>query len=193
MKKVSTLLLLFLLLTLGAKEYFVSTDGKDTNPGTAERPFATFAKALSVMQGGDSMNIFPGVYHQAIEAALIRTSPTKQTAIRAVYPGTVLLRGDVDAPKFTKVPGRAFTYVCDWSGPVETVYERNSLMAYQLRNNYTGFDFERGVWYYDKKKKKLYVVTGNGASPEEHYLTITTIVCCRCCATPRVVCLHIKC
>lgn len=175
MKKFSTLFLLFLFLTLGAKEYFVATDGKDTNPGTAERPFATFAKALSVMQGGDSMNIFPGVYHQAIEAALIRTSPTKQTAIRAVYPGTVLLRGDVDAPEFTKVPGRAFTYVCDWSGPVETVYERNSLMAYQLRNNYTGLDFERGVWYYDKKKKKLYVVTGNGASPEEHYLTISTI------------------
>lgn len=166
---------LFLTSLLGAADYFVSPQGKDTDPGTAARPFATFAKALAVMKGGDSMNILPGVYYQAIEGAMIRTSPTKKTYIRAVFPGTVLLRGDVDAPAFQKLPGTAFTYVCDWAGPVETVFERDSLVSYVLKNSYTGLDFERGAWYFDKKAKKLYVVTTDGRSPRDHYLTISRI------------------
>lgn len=175
MKQLFFFLTCLLAFTLSAADYFVSPTGKDSNPGSAERPFATFKKALSVMKGGDSMNILPGVYHQAIEAAQIQTSPTKKTYIRAVFPGTVLLRGDVDAPRFTKVPGTLFTYVCDWAGPVETVNERDSLVTYLLRNDYASLDFERSAWFHDKKNKKLYVVTSDGASPDEHYLTISVI------------------
>ena len=165
--------LAILSFAAAAADYFVGVRGKDSNPGTAARPFATFAKAVSRMKGGDSLNILPGVYYEPLNAEFLPTSKTKRTTIRAVIPGTVLIRGDVDAPPFTKVPGTSFTYVCDWKGPVEAVNERNTLSTYVLKNSAALLDFERSAWFFDKKAKKLYVVTSDGRSPEHHYLTIS--------------------
>lgn len=63
MKKLTTLLLLLCLpWMLAAKDYYVATDGKDTNPGSLEAPFATLRKAQSVVQAGDIVYIRGGVY-----------------------------------------------------------------------------------------------------------------------------------
>ena len=172
MKK--TLVLLFLCFTalLGAKEYFVALNGSDTAPGSKERPLATFKKAISLMQPGDTLNIMPGEYRQVIDGSCLRTSPDKRTTIRAMIPGTVLIRGDVDAPAFKKVPGTLFTYVCSWEGKVEAVYEKDSFSTYSFRGSPDGLDFERGVCVVDPKKKLLYVVTSDGLAPERHNITI---------------------
>ncbi|MDP6110614.1 MAG: right-handed parallel beta-helix repeat-containing protein [Planctomycetota bacterium] len=53
-------------------EYFVAVDGKDTSPGTAERPFATLEGARdtirrlkkSVQQGGIAVTLKPGIYER---------------------------------------------------------------------------------------------------------------------------------
>ena len=42
--------------------YYVATDGKDTNAGSKEKPFATLNKANAVVQAGDTVWIRGGVY-----------------------------------------------------------------------------------------------------------------------------------
>ena len=37
--------------------YYVSTTGKDTNTGTSSAPFRTFAKAVSVLKPGDTLQV----------------------------------------------------------------------------------------------------------------------------------------
>src|SRR5258706_3275413 len=40
--------------------YYVSTTGSDTNTGTNSAPFKTFAKAVSVLQAGDTLQVVAG-------------------------------------------------------------------------------------------------------------------------------------
>lgn len=47
---------------LAAKDYYVATDGKDSDSGTKEAPFATLAKAQQVVTAGDVVYIRGGVY-----------------------------------------------------------------------------------------------------------------------------------
>ena len=173
MKKQLLLLILFAAFLLGGKEYFVAPGGNDTHSGGEKAPLATFAKAISLMAPGDTLTIMPGEYRQVIDASYLRTAPDKRTTIRAKIPGTVLIRGDVEAPPFKKVPGTLFTYVCSWEGKLEAVYEKDSFTSYSFRDTPQGLDFERGVCVYDAKKKLLYVVTTDGASPDRHAVSIS--------------------
>lgn len=108
MKKRTYLLFLAVcfLTALNAAEYFISVKGSDKNPGTSEKaPFRTIKRAISKLAPGDTVTILPGEYH---EQNIFRFSgdPKRPTRIRAKIPGTVHLRGDVPAPRFTAVPGR---------------------------------------------------------------------------------------
>ncbi len=50
----------FVSCTCFAAEYWVDHEkGDDANPGTAEKPFRTFAKAREAMRGGDTLNAVP--------------------------------------------------------------------------------------------------------------------------------------
>lgn len=49
--------------------YYVSTTGNDANPGTSAAPFRTFAKAVSVLQPGDSVLVFGGTYSSSLTVA----------------------------------------------------------------------------------------------------------------------------
>ena len=58
MKKLTTsILMLCLPAMLAAKDYYVATNGNDSHAGTKEAPFATLAKAQSVVQPGDTVYI----------------------------------------------------------------------------------------------------------------------------------------
>lgn len=63
LKKVATILaLLCLCITGTAKTYFVApTGGSDTNPGTKDRPWATWQKAFNSAIAGDTV-YFRGEY-----------------------------------------------------------------------------------------------------------------------------------
>lgn len=56
------LLSLCVSIPLSAKDYYVATNGTDTNAGTIEAPFATLNQALSVVQPGDYVYIRGGKY-----------------------------------------------------------------------------------------------------------------------------------
>lgn len=47
-----------------AATYYLATDGADSNPGTKDKPWATFAFASQRVQPGDTVKVLPGVYHQ---------------------------------------------------------------------------------------------------------------------------------
>ena len=64
MKRIS-LLLFFIgcfLFSLSATNYFVATNGSDSNSGTIDRPFATLDKAQSKVMAGDTVYIRQGTY-----------------------------------------------------------------------------------------------------------------------------------
>lgn len=45
-----------------ATDYYVSTTGSDTNPGTAAKPFKTIQKAAAVATVGATVHVLPGTY-----------------------------------------------------------------------------------------------------------------------------------
>ena len=62
MKRIS-LLLFFIgcfLFSLSATNYFVATNGSDSNSGTIDKPFATLDKAQSKVMAGDTVYIRQG-------------------------------------------------------------------------------------------------------------------------------------
>lgn len=59
--------------------YYVSPDGKNSNPGTVDAPFATLQQASSVMLSGDRCYVREGVYREVLK-------PKSGTAFLA-YPG----------------------------------------------------------------------------------------------------------
>lgn len=50
----------------GKKTYFVSTTGKDSNPGTMDKPFRTISYATSQLEKGDTLYIREGSYKESI-------------------------------------------------------------------------------------------------------------------------------
>jgi len=64
MKRIS-LFLFFIgcfLFSLSATNYFVATNGSDSNSGTIDKPFATLGKAQSKVMAGDTVYIRQGTY-----------------------------------------------------------------------------------------------------------------------------------
>lgn len=63
MKKIIfTSIFLLFIISLSAKNYFISTSGNDSNSGTISSPFATLAKAQSLVAAGDTVFIRGGTY-----------------------------------------------------------------------------------------------------------------------------------
>ena len=67
MKKLIFILLCFIaqLSFAFAAVYYVAPDGKDVNPGSKAKPFATIQKAQSAIAPGDTVYLRGGTYHMA--------------------------------------------------------------------------------------------------------------------------------
>lgn len=74
--------MLKILLLLAAQDYYVSPSGSDSGPGTAAQPFATIAKAGSVVAAGGTVHVAPGTY--ASGPFTTRASGTASARIRYV-------------------------------------------------------------------------------------------------------------
>ncbi|WP_437972305.1 right-handed parallel beta-helix repeat-containing protein [Sorangium sp. So ce260] len=87
----STIAGLFVLLATGyarAAEHYVAPDGRDSNRGTMDQPFATLSKANSAAAAGDTIWVRGGTYYITTQLVLSRggTSDDSRTKIWA-YPG----------------------------------------------------------------------------------------------------------
>jgi hypothetical protein len=52
-----------------ATNYYVSTSGNDSNPGTIDKPWRTIQKGANTAVAGDVVNIKPGTYNERIKPA----------------------------------------------------------------------------------------------------------------------------
>ena len=87
--------LIFLLVQFSgrAADYYISTSGSDSNPGTEKRPFATVKKAVSVIKPGDTCYLRGGRYREVISLNQLRGNAFSPITICA-YPGEkVILDG----------------------------------------------------------------------------------------------------
>lgn len=66
-----------------ATDYYVSTAGSDSNPGTAAAPFKTIQKAAAVATAGSTVHVLPGTYNTTTTIAT-RNSGTSAAHIRFV-------------------------------------------------------------------------------------------------------------
>ena len=71
--------------------YYISAVGSDTNSGTFSAPFKTFAKAVSVLRPGDTLQVQAGTYYESLT---LSTSGTESAPITVIGNGATLnMRG----------------------------------------------------------------------------------------------------
>lgn len=176
----STICLLAVLLLFApahAAEYFVSTTGSGEGDGRSPASaFATIQRGVDALEPGDTLTILPGEYRQHVRRENIG-GPDADTVIRAQIPGTVLLRGDVPAPRFRKVDGMDFVYVADFEAAddIPAVIELDTLSILQPAPNPSELQYLPGLFHYDREAGKLYVSSSDWRPTTEHEYTVSVI------------------
>ena len=163
------------VLPLWSKEFFVAPSGNDKGRGTQNAPFQTIQRGVNALKGGDILTIMPGSYRESVKWHF-DGDPSKQTLVRAHYPGTVLLRGDRELKGFKAVPGKKNCYEISLAAAPEGVNERDTYTMYTrddtiLDSPYASY----GCYTYDDAAKKLYIATSDGKAPEEHTISVSEI------------------
>lgn len=69
-----------------------SAAARDSNAGTHAAPLKTIAAAMRILRAGDEVLIGPGIYRETISVPDL-TAATVPTFIRALQPGTAIVRG----------------------------------------------------------------------------------------------------
>ncbi|MBL7041240.1 MAG: right-handed parallel beta-helix repeat-containing protein [Pirellulaceae bacterium] len=114
-----TLLLIHTAQAL-ATDYWVATDGSDTDPGSREKPVRTLQRAADAIRPGDTCTVRGGTYREAVT---IRHSGTAGKPIRfvAAEGESVILDGtDLVTGKWTRYKDAIYCATVD--GPVEQVF-----------------------------------------------------------------------
>ena len=170
-----TLLLLLLSTTLHATEFFVNKRGLDLNAGTSrEAAFLTIQKGVDALQPGDTLTIGRGEYAEAVARKGLGSAEAV-TVIRAEIPGTVLLRGDVDAPVFKLVSGSRQTFVADFKGAAQAVYEVDTWSRIGERATLAEVEFQPGSYFYDSAAGRLYVSSTDLRSADQHRYSVPVL------------------
>ncbi len=179
MKRLSTQTVLLLVVTgllgvttLHATEFFVNKQGLDSNAGTSrDSALLTIQKGVDALQPGDTLSIGRGEYAESVARKGLGSAEWV-TVIRAEMRGTVLLRGDVDAPVFKPVPGTRQTFVADFTGDVQAVYEVDTLKRLSAQATRAEVEFQPGSSFYYAAAAKLYVSSTDLRPVDQHRYSI---------------------
>jgi alpha-L-arabinofuranosidase len=103
-----TLFLTFLALLAGAAnlhatEFYVSTNGDDSNPGTSQVPFRTIQQAADVAQPGDVITVHSGIYRERVNPPRGGTSNKKRIIYQAAPGEKVVITGSEPMKGWVKV------------------------------------------------------------------------------------------
>lgn len=119
--------------------WYVAANGADTNEGDHQNgPFASIAKALSVAQPGDTVNIFPGTYTEVFPLTVPSGVTVKGQNLRAVTVkptlatntnNSFLLNGETTISDITVAdfysPGYAFSFAPNTLSNTRSPYVQN--------------------------------------------------------------------
>jgi hypothetical protein len=89
----SASLLALLILNACVREYHVSVNGNDQNPGSAAKPFKTISAAAAMAQPGDVITVHAGTYRERINPPRGGTSDKKRIVYRAASGEEVWIKG----------------------------------------------------------------------------------------------------
>lgn len=93
MKKILIILLLPLNLfsqDIGG-DYYVATDGNDSNPGTYESPWATLTKAVQTAGAGDTVYFMGGIYYTTQNSSVSNSGTYDAPICFFGYPGDTVI------------------------------------------------------------------------------------------------------
>jgi len=77
----------------GLKEYHVSVNGMDSNPGTISQPFLTISRAAELAQSGDSITVHQGIYREVIHPPRGGMSNDKRIVYQSAEGEQVIIKG----------------------------------------------------------------------------------------------------
>jgi len=75
------------------REYHVSVDGDDLNPGTRELPFRTISRAAGIAGPGDTVTVHAGTYREWVNPARGGESDSNRITYRAAEGEDVVIKG----------------------------------------------------------------------------------------------------
>ncbi len=106
MKRLQFLLIaLILTFSISAREYHVAKTGKDSNPGTAEKPFLTIQAAADVAQPGDVITVHEGIYREWVKPPRGGNSDAERIVFQAAEGGKVEIKGSEIVTGWEKLAG----------------------------------------------------------------------------------------
>ncbi len=71
----------------GGNEYFVSTSGSDSNPGTIDQPWRTINYAVTQVSAGDTINVRAGTYNESVYIDMVDGTADNYITLKS-YDGT---------------------------------------------------------------------------------------------------------
>lgn len=161
--------------TIYADTYYVAPYGDDNNPGTLTEPWATFTKANSVLQAGDTVFIREGTYNDRIEPVNSGT-PGNYISYMA-YPGE------------TPVIDRS-VLITNWNEYTDSIYwaEYTGYTIPLWEDTFEEAGFYCGLWpvfslpeldepgkfFHDEVNERFYVWTSTGDDPNNHTMRAST-------------------
>lgn len=150
-------------------EYFVAEWGFDEADGLSqESAFGTVQRGVEALEAGDTLTILPGEYFGPVRRAGLGSMEV-ETRIRALIPGTVLLRGDVAAGELSKVEGFRYIYVMDFDdGEAQVVNELDTLRVLEPVPNLEELEFSPGRFFQDRDNGRLYLSSSDLQSALKH-------------------------
>ncbi|MBW6537668.1 MAG: right-handed parallel beta-helix repeat-containing protein [Mariniphaga sp.] len=106
MKRLQFLLITLLISsTLSAKEYHVAKTGKDSNLGTAEKPFLSIQATADVAQPGDVITVHEGIYREWVKPPRGGNSHAERIVFQAAEGEKVEIKGSEIITGWEKLTG----------------------------------------------------------------------------------------
>jgi len=78
---------------VSAADFYVATNGLDSNPGTLEAPWKTIQYAASNTVAGSTVHISAGVYHERVQIAVSGTASNEMTTFAGATNGATVIDG----------------------------------------------------------------------------------------------------
>ena len=172
-----------------AKEYYVSPDGNDNNPGTKLKPFKTISATVKRSKAAYIIYVAPGIYNETVSICDLQASSSQPLLIKSTEKHGAIIDGSVKLSKNTadwqRHKGSIFCLALD-NAP-EYITE-DGFWVYQYRSLN---EFEKGcpkyekrvakwkrsiprAWYYDKEAKRLYLQTTEKNNPALHDIRVSS-------------------
>ncbi|MFR9652076.1 MAG: right-handed parallel beta-helix repeat-containing protein [Rikenellaceae bacterium] len=137
-RTILTSLLLTSSIALSAANYYVAPNGKDSNKGAIDSPFATVGRALKGVQPGDAIYLREGRYHEEVKLGMVKGTAAQPIRIEAYQGEEVCFDGTQPIKaKWTKYKGNIYQTKLDF--PIWQLFVDGKSM--------TSARYPNGNWY----------------------------------------------